>query len=109
MFWLKAFIPKDFPGVRVMSYGYDAQTVFSQSVATIRDQAIALLNAILDERSDSTARHRPIIFMAHSLGGIIVKKVVSTCFHQVYPDHDDLLSCGHLLPQMRTRPFMEVS
>lgn len=73
--WLKDFIPRVCTDARVMSYGYDSQTVFTQSVATIRDQALAFLNAILDVRTDPSSSKRPIIFIAHSLGGIIMKQV----------------------------------
>jgi protein SERAC1 len=74
--WLEEFIPKQFgKQVRVMSFGYESETAFSQSVNTIVDTARVLLNAILDNRMKESEKQRPIIFICHSLGGIIVKKV----------------------------------
>ena len=59
-----------------MSYGYDSTTVFSKSVSDIEDQAGALLHALNMERISATQKKKPIIFVAHSLGGIIVKKAL---------------------------------
>lgn len=62
---------------RVFSYGYDSSTAFSKAVTDITDEAEMLLNRIKGERKSPAERQRPIIFIAHSLGGILVKKVAS--------------------------------
>ena len=59
-----------------MSYGYNSKTAFSKSVSDIEDQAGALLHALNMERMSSVQKERPMIFVAHSLGGIIVKKAL---------------------------------
>ena len=58
-----------------MSYGYDSRTAFSKSVTDVEDQATMLMNALNLERQSPSETKRPLIFIAHSLGGIIVKKV----------------------------------
>lgn len=75
--WLRDFIPSQFPstGLRVWSFGYDSATVFTNSAADIDDAAKALVNALHGERQTKNSRRKPIIFIAHSLGGIIVKRV----------------------------------
>ena len=60
---------------RVFSYGYDSSTAFSKAVTDITDEAAMLLDRIKGERKSQAERHRPIILIAHSLGGILVKKV----------------------------------
>ena len=59
-----------------MSYGYNSKTAFSNSVSDIEDHAEALLHALKMERMSPAQKERPIIFLAHSLGGIIVKKAL---------------------------------
>lgn len=59
-----------------MSYGYNSSTAFSRSVSDIEDQAGALLHALNVERMSPAQQKRPIIFVAHSLGGIIIKKAL---------------------------------
>lgn len=63
---------------RLMSYGYDSTTAFSKSVADIEDQATILIDALNLERGSPSEQSRPLVFVAHSLGGVIVKKVFSS-------------------------------
>lgn len=78
--WLRDFLPSQLRDVgiaaRIMSYGYDSTTAFSKSVTDIEDQATMLLNALALERQSPPENKRPLIFIAHSLGGIIVKKAM---------------------------------
>jgi hypothetical protein len=62
-----------------MSYGYNATTAFSTSISNLNEEAVLLLDAIDSSRGTSDSG-RPIIFIAHSLGGIVVKKVLSELF-----------------------------
>lgn len=77
--WLRDFVPEQTQEVnpRISSFGYDSRTAFTNSVADIDDAAITLINALHDLRRLPNARKStgPIIFVAHSLGGIIVKRV----------------------------------
>jgi hypothetical protein len=72
--WLRDFLPLDLPRARIMSYGYNVHTAFSKAVTNISDVAASLLNRLDNERQPHE-RKRPIIFISHNLGGIIVKKV----------------------------------
>lgn len=75
--WLRDFVPQQFQGMnlRIWSFGYDSKTAFTSSVANIDDAAKALIDALNGERRGENSRKSPIIFVAHSLGGIIVKRV----------------------------------
>jgi alpha-beta hydrolase superfamily lysophospholipase len=58
-----------------MCYGYDASTAFSKSVIGIHNVAEDLLDRLRTNRRQDFEQKRPILFIAHSLGGLIVKKV----------------------------------
>src|SRR5271156_2088801 len=77
--WLRDSVPlrlKDSGfNSRVFSYGYDSSTAFSKAVTDITDEAEMLLDRIKGGRASRAERYRPIILIAHSLGGILVKKV----------------------------------
>ncbi|OAL29393.1 hypothetical protein AYO22_02287 [Fonsecaea multimorphosa] len=76
-FWLKDFLPKALEerGIRarVLVFGYNSNVVFQTSAAGVREQAANLLSRLSAERAKIDPPHRPIIFLAHSLGGIVVK------------------------------------
>jgi len=83
--WLRDSVPlrlKDSGfNTRVFSYGYDSSTAFSKAVTDITDEAEMLLNRIQGESKSQAEHHRPIIFIAPSLGGILVNKVASRSIH----------------------------
>ncbi|PVF91848.1 hypothetical protein CPB86DRAFT_791743 [Serendipita vermifera] len=77
--WLQDWLPDDIPNARILTYGHDADT---NSVTYMPAQNIFCLaenfveDLILERRNDPK---RPIIFLAHSLGGIILKKALALC------------------------------
>ena len=73
--WLRDFLPTQIPPARIMSYGYNSNTIFTRAVTDITDEAAMLLDRLDNEREGELQRTKPIIFVAHSLGGIVVKKV----------------------------------
>jgi hypothetical protein len=82
--WLRHFLPVQLQeagiAARVMSYGYDSSTAFTKAVTDIDDVAGMLLDRLDGDRQSQAEKSRPIIFIAHSLGGIVVKKVRSHVF-----------------------------
>lgn len=58
-----------------MSYGYNSGGILSKSVSDIDDVARELLNRLHGIRRSTAERARPILFVAHSLGGVVVKQV----------------------------------
>ncbi|KAJ0117970.1 hypothetical protein J7T55_014421 [Diaporthe amygdali] len=78
--WLKDFLPwqLDEAGLRarIWSYGYNSKTAFSAAVTDITDEAGMLLDRIQGERITHEDKKRQIVFVAHSLGGILVKKAM---------------------------------
>lgn len=73
--WLRDLLPEEIPSARIMTFGYDSTVAFSNSVARIEDKALDLLNRLGALRDDHTER-RSVVFICHSLGGIVVKKAL---------------------------------
>jgi hypothetical protein len=95
VFWPETVLKDDFPKARILVYGYDSemrhrlQTPTNQS--TILDYGQNFLTRL--EAQGRGVESRPIIFVAHSLGGIIVKealrrseghRVFQTEYHRIY-------------------------
>ncbi|CAI4213869.1 unnamed protein product [Parascedosporium putredinis] len=74
-FWPGEFLPVDVPEARIFNFGYNADAVFGNTTADIVDHAKDLLSSLIDER-EGERKSQPIIFIAHSLGGIIVKQAL---------------------------------
>ncbi len=58
-----------------MSFGYDSRTAFTKAVTDIDDVVNMLLYRVKGARESIEEKSRPLICIAHSLGGIVVKKV----------------------------------
>ncbi|KAF9877324.1 hypothetical protein CkaCkLH20_05024 [Colletotrichum karsti] len=75
--WLRDFVPAQFPATacRIWSFGYNSRSL-SNSVEDIDDAATSLINSLHEERQLTGSGTKPIIFIAHSLGGIVVKRAL---------------------------------
>jgi hypothetical protein len=84
--WLKDFLPTSLPTVRarVLLFGYNANVAFKTSTAGVREQANNLLNRLYLIREGNDASQRPIVFICHSLGGIVVKQVSPSSMLEPY-------------------------
>ena len=78
--WLRDALPYDlcheighYPMARIMTHGYDSTVVSSQSIQNLEDLAVSLRNSLLPLVNAPTTK--PIVFIAHSLGGLILKQV----------------------------------
>ena len=79
--WLRDRLPQDLPGARIYTYGYPSHLLFSRSKAEIRDYALKLLIHLNNVRGSQ--QQRPIIFIAHSLGGIVCKQALILAYRNV--------------------------
>ena len=85
--WPQRLLPPNLPQARIITYGYDAY-ITRKSVASsnrLVDHATNLLNDLTDDRNSVNASSRPLIFVAHSLGGLVCKKTILLSRHN--PDH----------------------
>lgn len=74
--WLREQLPMDLPFVRSIIYGYDTRLVDSQSFKGINDLGSALIE---DLRTIRKSISDAVIFLAHSLGGIVLKRAMANC------------------------------
>lgn len=95
VYWPKHLLPETLPSARVFVYGYDTKLRHALgapvSKNTVYDIASDFLGILEAERRSHPSR--PLIFIAHSLGGIVVKELLRqsdgfqihhTHLHQVY-------------------------
>jgi len=78
--WLRDSLPYDLtrentgrPMARVMTYGYESTVAQSKNIQNLEDLATSFHSSLL--ALVSTPVVRPLILVAHSLGGLIVKQV----------------------------------
>ena len=79
--WLSdpKLLPKYIPNARILAYGYNASVFGVKGRVTSSDgimqHAQTLIAQLAADRELEGTSERPIIFLCHSLGGIIVKRV----------------------------------
>ncbi|KXH54055.1 ankyrin repeat protein [Colletotrichum salicis] len=72
--WLEKFIPFIVTVSRVMSFWYNSTLQFSKSTSDILVFSDQLLESLEAKRSSIEEQGRPIIFICHSLGGLVFKR-----------------------------------
>ncbi len=78
--WLQDLLPQQVPSARIMSYSYNSAVILSKAAAGIKTFAEQLLEDLIAWRITPCEQNRPIIFICHSLGGIVFKQVYDTLF-----------------------------
>lgn len=100
--WLRDALPVDLPGVRVWIYGYDTKLAASTSFQDLEALASNFRRVLISARRRTSVRlrastslfsatyrlsanrqkavqpHLPLVFIAHSLGGLVLKEVSGT-------------------------------
>lgn len=73
--WLRDALPEYLPNARVLIYGYDSKLAGSHSFQNLGDVA-SRFRASLKVALGSVQRDRPLVFVAHSLGGLVLKQAM---------------------------------
>ena len=74
--WLKHLLPAVLPNARILKYNYDSTYLKDAPKESLRSIASRLIHLIHDLRKqDLSARKRPIIFIGHSFGGVVIADV----------------------------------
>jgi hypothetical protein len=79
--WLRDLLPKKIRNARIMSFSYNSKVQFSKSTSDVFVFADQLLEQLLAVRRTPGEEARPIVFICHSLGGIIFKQVRLLIIH----------------------------
>ncbi|KAK3331187.1 hypothetical protein B0H66DRAFT_613321 [Apodospora peruviana] len=75
--WLRDFLPDEIQVARVLAYGYDssASTLFADDAPEkIQRMAESFVQELRADRHFAGSLRRPIIFVCHGMGGVLVKK-----------------------------------
>ena len=83
--WPQELLSKKIPEARIITYGYDADVVHFTKPAgqnTVREHACNFIGDMTHLRRGTSSLQRPLIFVAHSLGGLLVEQVRR---HSLYP------------------------
>lgn len=78
--WLRDLLPKNLRCARVLAFEYNANTTSlygGRSGERIQQHAQTLIAEIQADRSLEGCPNRPLIFICHGLGGIVVKKALT--------------------------------
>ncbi|EHK22131.1 uncharacterized protein TRIVIDRAFT_150386 [Trichoderma virens Gv29-8] len=73
--WIRDSLPRDLPGVRTIIYGYDTALINSTSFQTIQDISLTLIHQ-LKANGWASPGSKNLVFLAHSLGGVILKEAL---------------------------------
>lgn len=76
--WLRDFLTERNPRIRILLYGYNSSAVFHASATGINGAAENLLDYLHLERRQNP--ERPIVWVSHSLGGLVVKKTIINAY-----------------------------
>jgi hypothetical protein len=85
--WLRDFAPVDVPRARFVTYGYDTAVIDSESNQGIHELASTLLDGLVGFRHDTQTRQRPLCFICHSLGGVVLKEALVISSNAKDPEH----------------------
>ncbi|KAI1341261.1 hypothetical protein F5Y15DRAFT_414378 [Xylariaceae sp. FL0016] len=88
--WLRDALPKLLPQARVVLYGYDTQLTNSSSFKRVEDIALSLVKDLRLVRNSAISQ-RDLVFLAHSLGGIVLKQALITLANS-----PGMIEWGHL-------------
>ncbi|OCL12311.1 hypothetical protein AOQ84DRAFT_159172 [Glonium stellatum] len=78
-FWPAAFLSRDVPCSRILTYGYDTErksTRRNTIATTLQSAARFLLSHLAALRGHSNSKRRNILFITHNFGGLVVEKAL---------------------------------
>ncbi|RKL08737.1 hypothetical protein BFJ70_g16750 [Fusarium oxysporum] len=74
--WLSDFLPKESLKCRILTFNHNTSWESNSLSKSLEDHGRDLLRALGRHREKQEEKERPIIFIGHSFGGIIIKQAV---------------------------------
>jgi pimeloyl-ACP methyl ester carboxylesterase len=92
--WPKLLLPHRLRQARILTWGYDAYLVRGGTASSNRliDHSTNLVNDLTADRAEHNASSRSLIFVAHSLGGLVCKMAIMTSRDSPAPHLKDIFS-----------------
>ncbi|CAG7557455.1 unnamed protein product [Fusarium equiseti] len=84
--WLKSLLPSHLDKVRILSYGYGPYDGPGDRQFDVFDCTNDLRRGLVYHRQNEPLR--PLIFVAHCVGGLVLKEVVNYCYYSRPTSHD---------------------
>ncbi|KAI9761776.1 MAG: hypothetical protein M1835_008116, partial [Candelina submexicana] len=94
-FWPGHLLNSDVPRSRILTFGYDADVTHFWAMASnnrIGNHAMNLVNALAQLRDRTETENRPIIFVTHSLGGLVFEDALLASKNSAEPHIQSLLN-----------------
>ncbi|KAL3485464.1 hypothetical protein BJX62DRAFT_242897 [Aspergillus germanicus] len=86
LFWPRDLLPKDLPEARILVFSYPASLAYffpetgdHDPTTTPGRHTVELRNALTRLQESTISKGRPVIFIAHGLGGLICAELTSIC------------------------------
>ncbi|KAK3896423.1 sesB-related regulatory [Staphylotrichum tortipilum] len=92
--WPKTLLPSELPTARVLTFGYDAYVTDWKGMVSqsrIANHAWKLLTSLAAYREKDDTNERPIIFVCHSLGGLVCEDALFTSRQRTEPHLHNIL------------------
>ncbi|KAE8382644.1 Alpha/Beta hydrolase protein [Aspergillus bertholletiae] len=92
--WPKTLLPLKLPTARIFTFGYDAYVADWRGVVSrslIANHAYNLLASLSSYRENDGTNERPIIFVCHSLGGLVCEDALFTSKQRPEPHLHNIL------------------
>ncbi|KAF4944299.1 hypothetical protein FGADI_12783 [Fusarium gaditjirri] len=91
VFWPIDLLSKDFPDSRILVFGYDSKITKYSAGAVSENSVFSHAKDLLFALALERPLHRPLICVAHSLGGIIFKEMLSRSSSSTRCEHQNIL------------------
>jgi hypothetical protein len=89
--WLRDFAPEDIPRARFITYGYDTGVIASDNNQGVHELARTLLDGLAIFRQRTQTQQRTLLFVCHSLGGVVLKEALVMSSKATEKKHKKLL------------------